>query len=198
MDTFLTLENRHTGEILRMRRLRDVEGQMIMTIDGSLPPGKSGPPPHVHFHEHEEGIVQSGTLGAQVGDKRIVVPAGGTAVLPAGVVHSWWNAGKDMLEFNGRVIPVVDLDRYLQAIFAVVNASTSGRPSIFYMAHVMWRHRHTQALATPPRAIQRIVVPVVLLVGRILGKYRGDSWPGSPASCPGAPEVNAASAHPLQ
>jgi len=40
----------------------------------------------------------------------------------------------------------------------------------------------------PPRAIQRIVFPVVLLVGRVLGKYRGDNWPGSPASCQGAPE----------
>ena len=198
MDTFLTLENRHTGEILRMRRTRDAQGRIILTIDGSLPPGKSGPPPHVHFHEHEEGHVQSGTLGVRVGDKRIVVPAGGTAVLPARVVHSWWNAGEDMLELSGQVTPVVDLDRYLQAIFAVANASTSGRPSLFYMAHVLWRHRHTQAVAMPPRAIQRIVLPVVLLVGRILGKYRGDRWPGSPASCPGAPEVNAASAHPLQ
>ena len=80
MDTFLMLKNRHTGEILRMRRLRDAAGHIIMTIDGSLPPGKSGPPPHVHFHEHEEGNVQSGTLGARVGDKRIIVPAGGTAV----------------------------------------------------------------------------------------------------------------------
>jgi hypothetical protein len=29
---------------------------------------------------------------------------------------------------------------------------------------------------------------VVLFIGLILGKYRGDSWPGSPASCTGAPE----------
>ena len=197
MDTFLTLQNRHTGEILRMRRVRDVQGQVIMDIDGSLPPGKSGPPPHVHFHEDEEGSVRAGKLGARVGDRKIVVPAGGTAVLPARVVHAWWNAGEDMLEFSGQVVPVVDLDRYLQAVFAVLNAGASGRPPIFYLAHVLWRHRQTQAVAMPPRAIQRILFPVVVLVGRILGKYRGDSWPGSPASCPGAPEVAAANAHPL-
>jgi hypothetical protein len=150
----------------------------------------------VHFHEREEGTVKAGTLGARVGDRKIVVPAGGTAVFPAQVVHSWWNAGEDMLELSGQVTPVVDLDRYLQAVFAVFNASASGRPSIFYMVHVLWRHRHTQAVAMPPRGIQWIVVPVVLLVGHILGKYRGDSWPGSPTSCPGAPEVNAPSAHP--
>jgi hypothetical protein len=42
-------------------------------------------------------------------------------------------------------------------------------------------------IATPPQAIQRIVFPVILFIGRILGKYRGSSWPGSPESCPGAP-----------
>ena len=191
MDNFLRLENRHTGEILRMRRVRDAQGQIVLTIDGSLPPRASGPPLHVHFHEREEGIVKAGTLGAQVGKEKIVVPAGGTAVFPAGVLHSWWNAGDDLLEFSGQAIPAVDLDRYLQAVFAVLNASPTGRPSIFYIAHVLWRHRHTQLLATPPRAIQRIVFPLILFVGRVLGKYRGSNWPGSPESCPGAPLVDA-------
>ncbi len=189
VDNFLRLENRHTGEILRLRRVRDGEGQIVLTIDGSLPPRMSGPPVHVHFHQREEGGVKAGTFGARVGNEKIVVPAGGTAVFPAGVIHTWWNAGEDLLELSGRAIPAVDLDRYLQALFAVLNASVSGRPSIFYLAHVLWRHRRTQALMVPPPAIQRIVFPLVLLAGRILGKYRGDSWPGSPESCTGAPEV---------
>ena len=189
MDNFLQLENRHTGEILRLRRVRDAEGQIILTIDGSLPPRASGPPPHVHFLQREEGIVKAGIVGAQIGNKKIVLPAGGTSVFPAGVVHTWWNAGNDLLEFSGRAIPAGDLDRYLQALFAVLNASPPGRPSIFYLAHVLWRHRHTQAVASPPQIVQRIVFPLILLVGRGLGKYRGDNWLGSPASCTGAPEV---------
>jgi mannose-6-phosphate isomerase-like protein (cupin superfamily) len=189
VDNFLQLENRHNGEILRMRRVRDADGKTILALDGSLPPRAGGPPLHIHFHQREEGIVKAGTLGAQLGTETITVPTGGTAVLPAGVVHKWWNAGDELLEFSGRAIPAGDLDRYLQAIFAVLNASPSGRPSIFYIAHVAWRHRHTQALARPPLAIQRVIFPVILFIGRILGKYRGDDWPGSPASCPGAPDV---------
>ena len=188
MDNVLRLENRHTGEILVMRRMRDAQGQIVLTLDGTLPPGTSGPPLHVHFHEHEEGIVKAGTLGAQIGTDKFVVPAGGTVVLPAGRPHRWWNAGDDLLEFSGHVVPV-DLDRYLQAVFAVLNAS-NGRPPIFYLAHVLWRHRDTQLLSIPPPAIQRILLPVVLIIGRILGKYRGSSWPGSPESCPGAPLVD--------
>jgi len=60
MDKFLKLEHRHTGEILRMRRVRDGQGQIILALDGSLPPGSSGPPLHLHFHEHEEIIVKAG------------------------------------------------------------------------------------------------------------------------------------------
>jgi mannose-6-phosphate isomerase-like protein (cupin superfamily) len=192
VDNFLRLENRHTGEILQMRRVHDAQGQVVLTVNGSLPQGSSGPPLHVHLREHEEFIVKAGTLGAQVGTKEIVVPAGGTAVLPAGLPHRWWNAGNDLLEFSGQIVPAVDLDRHLQAVFAVMNASASGKPSVFYLAHVVWRNRRTQALAMPPRAIQRILLPLVVVVGRILGKYRGEGWPGSPASCPGAPDVGAA------
>jgi quercetin dioxygenase-like cupin family protein len=189
VNDFLQIENRHTGEILRMHRVRETNGQVVLIIEGTLPPHSSGPPLHVHFQENERGYVASGTLGAIVGDKKITVQAGGAVNLPAGVPHRWWNAGEDQLGFNGRAVPVVDLDRFLQAIFAVINASSSGRPSLFYVAHILRRHRQTQEIRAVPVAVQKIVFPVVLLIGHILGKYRGDAWPGSPASCTGAPEI---------
>jgi len=174
-----------------MRRVRDAQGQIVLILDGSLPPQASGPPLHVHIHEHEEVIVKAGTVGALVGTEKIIVPAGGTAIFPAGIPHRWWNAGDELLELSGQVVPSVDLDRYLQAVFAVLNASSNGRPSIFHFAHVLWRHRDTQSFSIPAPAIQRIVLPVILFIGRILGKYRGSNWPGSPDSCPGAPLVDA-------
>jgi mannose-6-phosphate isomerase-like protein (cupin superfamily) len=198
VDNFLRLENRHTGEILCMQRMREADGQVVLTIEGSLPPHMDGPPLHQHFQEREEGMVKAGMLGARVGDKELIVPAGGSAVFPAGVAHKWWNAGEDLLELSGRVIPAVDLDRYLQAVFAILNASSTGRPSVFYIAHALWRHRQTQASLVPPRFVQRILFPVVLLIGRILGKYRGESWPGSPESCTGAPEVQDVQAEAVQ
>jgi quercetin dioxygenase-like cupin family protein len=191
VDNFLKLENRHTGEVLLIRRVRDAQGQIILALDGTLPPGTAGPPLHVHFHEDEKGIVKAGTLGAQVGLEKIVVPTGGTVILRKGVPHRWWNAGDDLLEFSGHAVPAVDLDRYLQAVFAVLNASSNSRPPIFYLAHVLWRHRDTQLIAVPPPPIQKIAFPILLLIGRILGKYRGTNWPGSPESCPGAPLVDA-------
>jgi hypothetical protein len=82
VDNVLTIRNRHSGEILRLRRVRDSQGQIVLNLDGSLPPRASGPPLHVHFHGHEEGIVKAGTLGAQVGKQKIIVPAGGAQTYP--------------------------------------------------------------------------------------------------------------------
>lgn len=76
MDDFLLLENRRTGEMLRMRRVRDSQGQTVLTIDGSLPPRGSGLPLHIHFNQREEGVVKAGSLGAQIGNDKVVVPAG--------------------------------------------------------------------------------------------------------------------------
>jgi Cupin domain len=192
MENFLRLQNRRTAEVLQMRRERTADGRTIMLIDGSLPARASGPPLHIHFQSQEEVTVKAGTLGAQIGKVTIAAKAGESAVFSAGVAHKWWNAGDDLLELSGRAMPAGDLDRYLQGLFAVLNANPTGRPSLFYLAHVLWRHRQTQAVLAPPQAIQRIVFPVVILIGRVLGKYRGDDWPGSPTSCTGAPEPPAA------
>jgi hypothetical protein len=170
-----------------MRRVHHGD-QILLEIEGSLPPKREGPALHVHMMEREEGEVVSGVLSAIVGGKTIKAVAGEHGVFPAGVPHRWWNAEDQPLQLKGRVVPVIDLDRYLQAIFAVVNAGPAGRPPLFYAAHVAYRHRHTQRLATVPLAVQRIVFPAVVFVGWLLGKYRGN-WPGAPKDCPGSPET---------
>jgi mannose-6-phosphate isomerase-like protein (cupin superfamily) len=187
MDTHLQLENRHTGETLRLRRIRDRD-QVVLEIEGGLPPHRDGPPLHVHVLQREEGAVLSGVLNGRVGARTVTVRAGEPCVFPAGVPHGWWNGGDEPLRFTGRAVPAADLDRFLQAVFAIANAGTAGRPSVFHMAHLLHRHRHTQRLAAIPVWVQRIVLPAVIVIGRVLGKYPPGGWPGAPGSCPGAPE----------
>ena len=173
------LHNRHTGEKLALRRVSR-DGQICLELKGSLPPHRQGPPLHVHFQELEEGQVVAGILSASVDGRRIQVGAGERATFPAGSVHRWWNDGDDTLVFEGVVRPVVDLDVYLQAIFDVLNSGPAERPPLFYMAHAAWRHRRTQGLRVAPSWIQGIVLPAIVLVGTVLGRYRGTNWPGCP------------------
>jgi len=181
-----TLNNRHTGECLQLRRIvRD--GTMCLELRGTLPPRQDGPPLHVHYYEHEEGTVVAGTLSAEVDGRQRQVEAGGTAVLPAGSAHRWWNAGDETLVLEGLAKPVVDLDVYFAAAFEVLNSGPANRPPLFYIAHLAWRHRKTQAVLFAPRWVQAIVVPLIVLVGTILGRYRGTEWPGCPVRCAPAP-----------
>ena len=125
----LVIENKHTGERLELRRLR-MDGEVCLELRGSLPPRSEGPPLHIHFEEHEEGKVHSGVLTALVDGKRIQAGSGQSVEFPRGSAHRWWNEGEELLEFTGYARPVVDLDRYLQAVFQVVNAGPPNRPPI--------------------------------------------------------------------
>jgi mannose-6-phosphate isomerase-like protein (cupin superfamily) len=186
----LVLTSPDGREQLWLRRNADGKGGEILEVDGRLLPGVSGPPLHAHYQLSEETTVTSGQLGVLLDDVEFVMQPGETSVFPPGSKHRWWNAGNGPTEFSGRAVPAGDLDQYLQGVFALVNANPTGPPSFFHMAHLLWRHRHTHAVLSPPIVIQRLLLPLVISLGWLLGKYRGDSWPARPASCPGAPRVS--------
>jgi mannose-6-phosphate isomerase-like protein (cupin superfamily) len=187
-DRALVLENRHTGERLALSRIA-TDGQICLSLRGVLPPHRPGPPRHVHYEEEEEFRVVAGVLSAEVDGHQINVRAGGSAIFSPGSVHRWWNEGSETLVLEGLVKPAVDLDRYLHAAFDVLNSGAPDRPPLFYMAHLARRHRQTQAFLFIPRPIQAVVLPLIVLAGTILGRYRGSDWPGSPARCTGVPLI---------
>ena len=182
----LILQNRHTGERLSLRRVTQGD-QVWLELKGSLPPHREGPPMHIHFAEDEEGRINAGTLSAIVNGTRKTFKAGESTTILRGLPHRWWNAGDDNLVFQGYAKPLVDLDRYLQAIFEVMNAGPEGRPSLFYIAHVALRHRRTQAVLLMPQPVQAVLFRVVVVLGTLLGRYRGTDWPGCPGRCQGVP-----------
>lgn len=192
--TSLILENRHTGERLELQRtIRN--GQPALIIRGTLPPHRQGPLLHVHHAETEEGRVLAGTLSATVDGRDFRAGTGEVIRFPAGSAHRWWNDGDDTLVAEGCVTPLVDLDRYLQAVFDVLNSGPAAdRPPIFYIAHVMWRYRRTQGVLLMPRPIQSILWPLLVLIGTMLGRYRGTDWPGVPDRCREVPSIPGAQA----
>ncbi len=185
--THLTLQNRHTGEVLELRR-QHRNGELFLELRGTLPARREGPPLHIHHFEDEEGLVTAGTLSVEIAGRRIDAVPGQSVRLPRGVAHRWWNEGDQPLAFEGRTRPVIDLDRYLQAIFEVMNAGAPNRPPLFYLAHVALRHRRTQTVLVMPPLLQAILFRMVVVLGTLLGRYRGTEWPGCPARCTGAPE----------
>ena len=193
MNAFLRIDNRHTGEWLQLRRVRE-QGMEILELEGGVPPHGEGPPEHVHVGQVEEGFVVSGVLTATVAGQRTTRRAGESVVLPADVPHRWWNEGEEPLVFKGRALPAGDLDKFLQAIFAIVNAAPKNRPSLFHMAHLLHRYRHAYRMMRMPQWLQRTLVPIVITIGHLAGAYPKTGWPGSPGTCSGAPLVDDRSA----
>ena len=190
---YLRLENRHTGEVLLLCRRR-LDGDVGLELRGSLPPHREGPPMHVHYVEEEQGRVTAGRLSVEVDGRRIEAGPGEIVRFPKGVPHRWWNEGAEPLVFKGRAIPAADLDAFLQAIFAIVNAGPKDRPSLFHLAHLLHRYRRSYRMLVMPLWLQRLLFPAVIALGHVIGAYPKTGWPGSPESCTGAPPAADAAA----
>ena len=143
-DQALTIKLNSTGERLTMWRTLDSQGGQELQMTGCLPGRQQGPPLHVHFSEDESTEVVAGALSVSLDGREFVVDTNDVAFFPKGSVHRWWNDGEEDLVFRGVAAPAVDLDRYLQALFEVINSAQSKNPSVFYMAHLVYRHRKTQ------------------------------------------------------
>jgi mannose-6-phosphate isomerase-like protein (cupin superfamily) len=140
----VTLELRHNGERLTLRRIKTDNGVEELRLTGSLPGHRRGPPLHIHFEEDEHVEVVSGTLSALVDGNPLAIKAGDSAHFPKGSAHRWWNDGDEELVLRGVVAPAVDLDRYLQALFEVVNAGPPNPTHIYSCAGSSERVRCVQ------------------------------------------------------
>lgn len=68
--------------------------ERLGVLEGHLPPGWAGPPPHVH-REHEESFyVLGGAVRFFSGGTETVLSAGGFFVAPIGVPHGFSNASQ--------------------------------------------------------------------------------------------------------
>ena len=79
-------------------------------------PGERGPDPHVHWKHADAFYVLAGTLTFEYGRERTRSLGGpGTHVLvPAGVVHTFWNDGPDTARFLNVHAPSADFHEVLR------------------------------------------------------------------------------------
>lgn len=72
-------------------------GSGLVLAEWTAEPG-TGPQPlyqaPLHRHEDDEAwYVLDGVLRVRVGDDEVEVPAGGAAIVPGGIAHTYWNPG---------------------------------------------------------------------------------------------------------
>ena len=143
-----------------------VEGENVVT------PG-AGPPMHVHYQQEEVFTVQQGRIGYQrLGEPPHFAGAGETVAFRAGEPHRFWNAGDGDLRCTAHIEPAHNAEYLLTEIFESTRRNGGARPDPFDAAFLMTRYRSEFAMVDVPALVQRVVFPVLVAVGKVLGKYR--------------------------
>ena len=166
-----TIDNGHGEQLTFLRRIATPEGETL-EVENRVAPGV-GPPMHVHYFQEEALTVTQGRIGYQSkGQPARFADVGETVVFCAGDAHRFWNAGQEELRCRGYVRPPDNIEYFLRALFEAPKRSRTQRPDPFEAAFLSWRYRSEFGLEEVPRFVTRIVFPVQVFVGRLLGKYR--------------------------
>lgn len=174
-----TIENGH-GERLTFVRLIQNGPVEVIEMEGRAKPG-SGPVMHTHLKQDESFTVVQGRIGYQVyGGPEQFGGVGESIHFPAGCPHRFWNAGSDELIVRGQCTPPNNLQFFLTALYASALASKSatGAPGFWDGAWLLTRYRSEFDLPEIPTFVKRVIFPVVVAIGSVLGKYR--KYAGAP------------------
>jgi len=160
-----------TGERLRLLGIeRDEEGEYL-AVEGTVDPGV-GPPMHVHYFQEERIRVTSGRFGYQVlGEEARYAGPGEEIVFPAGQAHRFWGAGEGPSAGEGLVRPVGNFPWFITRLHASIREN-GGKPAFFEGAFLAHRYRSEFEMIEIPLAVRRFVFPVMVALGRLLGRYR--------------------------
>jgi len=157
----------------RLTFLRRVPGKSgdRLEVQNVVAPG-SGPPMHVHHYQDEVLTVKQGRIGFQrPGEAPQFAGVGETVAFSAGEAHRFWNAGEEDLVCTGYIEPADNIEYFLGSLFESRKQSGGARPHPLDAAYLVRRYRSEYALAAVPAAVQRLVFPLMVAIGTVLGRY---------------------------
>ncbi|MGZ8493422.1 MAG: cupin domain-containing protein [Gemmatirosa sp.] len=165
-----TIDNGAGERLTFLRRVPGVRGDRLEG-ENVVAPG-AGPPMHVHYWQEEALTVQRGRIGYQrLGEPERFAGPGETVTFKAGEVHRFWNAGQDDLHCTAYVEPADNIEYFLEQLFDSARRNGGARPHPLDAAYLVRRYRSEFALKAIPALAQRLVFPVLVLLGALLGRH---------------------------
>jgi mannose-6-phosphate isomerase-like protein (cupin superfamily) len=165
-----TIENGAGEWLTFIRRVSEPGGDRVEG-ENLVSPG-SGPPMHVHYQQEEGFTVVQGRIGFQrPGQEPQFAGEGESVVFRAGEPHRFWNAGEKDLKCMAYIRPAHNAEYFLEAVFASQRNNGGRRPSLLDIAFLTRRYRTEFAMLEIPALVQRVVFPVLVAIGRLLGRY---------------------------
>ena len=139
--------------------------------EGGFVPG--GEHIHDNLSEHFEVLEGRITFLADR-DERTLGP-GDQITVGARTWHRWWNSGEGEVRARVRLEPALRFEEMISVIWGLCadgHTSANGMPSPLLGALFATRYRHEIRLRQPPELVQRILLPPLAALARVLGKER--------------------------
>lgn len=143
-------------------------------VEVDLPPGE-GTPLHYHLNFDECFEAVEGTLGIQLGKKKIMVqPGDRPAEAPRGSVHRFFNPGKEMIKFRAVISPARQFETLMRIGYGLADdgqCNEKGMPkSIWHLALVY--EIGESYLPGVPLFLQRGIFGLLARIARRKGKHK--------------------------
>lgn len=160
------------GEELTFEGIQSQDGKQFMMVTNRVAP-QSGPPFHVHFKQDESLKVTEGRMGYQIkGEPEKFLEPGESVVFERGQMHRFWNAGPSELLCTGWLSPPNTTDYFLDKVYASATKANKPEGDAFESAFLLTRYKSEYAIDAVPPFVMKVIMPVTVFFGRLLGKYR--------------------------
>lgn len=172
------LTNPATGERGVVRVAPSLENGRLLVSDLFVQPGGAVVGEHIHPNIEEAFTVLRGNVGLKIGEKQMIAPIGERIVVPAGVVHDWWNAGDEEAHV---VVEVKPGDRFLEMISNLFGLAQDGKtnkkgmPNPLQLVLFGKEFEDVVVFTKPPRFVFNLMYALLGPIAQMLG-YRG-SYP---------------------
>lgn len=171
------IENPVFGDRLVFRHTTADSDGALLEFDIFVRAGATGPAEHVQPGAAEHFEVLRGTLRVRVAGIEREIRTGYALDIPAGTVHTWWNAGGEEAEVRVRLSPAGRIKTFLVTVYALARGGRTdkdGVPALLQLSVLAPAYFDTNHIVRPPLAVHRVVFGLLAPLARRLG-YRPDT-----------------------
>jgi len=173
-------ENPVTGERAVVRAGTEETGGGHLVVDLYVAPGGAVAGEHIHQDIEETFTAVRGRVGFRLDGREDVAGPTRRLVVPPGVVHDWWNAGKEeahvIVELRGEIRRLERFELMISTLYGLARdgkTDAGGRPSILQASLLAREFDDVITFSRPPRFVQRLLFGTLAPVADLLG-YRAD------------------------